>query len=142
MWLERMLAPEDAHVGTARRWLMDTAWRRLEGVAGGVILSTDADTLVAPDWVARNLAALDAGADAVGGAIGLRAGEIEAMEAGARRAYVRDRRYQALVARLEDKLDPQPGDPWPRHLEHFGGFTGLHGGSVCARGRAAGGEAA
>lgn len=118
---ERTLPRVKAFVGTARRMLMDTAWCRLR-MGGGVrgILSTDADTTVARDWVARNLAALQAGADAVGGAIMLKKNELEELPAGVRRAYLRDRRYQRLVAALEDLLDPQEGDPWPRHLEHFG----------------------
>ena len=118
---ERTLEEHAAFVGTARRMLMDTAWWRLQGAEGVCgILSTDADTTVAGDWVARNLAALEAGADAVGGAIGLKKGELEGLPAGARRAYLRDRRYQRLVAELEHLLDPQENDPWPRHLEHFG----------------------
>ena len=126
--MERSLPAPEAHVGTARRMLMDTAWHRLDqGLDQGrgqrsavAILSTDSDTLAAPDWIARNLGALEDGADAVGGAIRLKAGELEALPAGARRAYLRDRRYQRLVAELEHWLDPQAGDPWPRHLEHFG----------------------
>ncbi len=134
---ERTLDKRKACVGTARRWLMDTAWCRLggrrsdgtgregvgRGTAGGLvqaILSTDSDTLVAPDWVARTMAALGAGADAVGGMIELKPGELEALPAGVRRAYARDRRYQRLVAELEDLLDPQEGDARPRHLQHFG----------------------
>ena len=115
------LPPEQAHVGTARRLLMDTAWQRLHrhGPRRG-ILSTDSDTIAAPDWVARNLAALDQGADAVGGVIQWKPGNLEQLTPGVRQAFWRDFRYQRLVARLEDLLDPQPGDPWPRHLHHFG----------------------
>ena len=119
--VERTLASHEANVGTARRMLMDTAWRRLNGrssVCG--ILSTDSDTQVATDWVMQNMAALEAGADAVGGVIAMKKGEAETLPSGVRRAYRRDRRYQRLVAQLEDRLDPQDGDPWPRHLEHFG----------------------
>ena len=39
---------------------------RLAGPAG-VLLTTDADGLVDPDWLAANLAAIEAGADAVAG---------------------------------------------------------------------------
>ena len=120
--IEKTLPPKAAHVGTARRLLMDTAWRRLEQSferpAG--ILSTDADTIVAPDWITQILCALARGADAVGGSIRLKDGDLKSLPAGARRAYLRDRRYQRLVAELEYWLDPQPCDPWPRHLEHFG----------------------
>ncbi len=119
--LERALSPATAHVGTARRLLMDTAWARLQGAGERAgILSTDADTVVAPDWVAQNLFALALGADAVGGVIELKLGELERLPKGARTAYLLDREYQRLGAELEDLLDPQPGDPWPRHLEHFG----------------------
>jgi hypothetical protein len=118
--VERTLPQEVAHVGTARRLLMDTAWSRLTGRAGSAILSTDADTLVAPDWVAQNLRAIAHGADAVGGVIHLMEGDLESLPTGAREAYLRDHKYQRLIAELEHWLDPQDGDPWPRHLEHFG----------------------
>ncbi len=118
---ECALEPERAHVGTARRMLMDAACARMEDSASGVaILSTDADTLVAPDWVAANLAELAGGAEVVGGAIHLLPADFEALEPGIRAAYERDRRYQELVAELESLLDPDPSDPWPRHLQHFG----------------------
>ena len=120
--VERTLPEKIAHVGTARRWLMDTAWQRLARHDGrkAVILSTDADTVVASDWVAQNLRAIHAGADAVGGVIELMDGDLDSLPSGARTSYLRDREYQALVAELEHWLDPQEGDAWPRHLEHFG----------------------
>ncbi len=119
--IEIRLKNRDAHVGTARRMLMDTAWHRLQGRGGLVaILSTDADTLVGNTWLVENLCALEKGADAVGGFIDVEREELRNLPAGARRAYLRERRYKRLIAELEDLLDPQPGDPWPRHLEHFG----------------------
>jgi hypothetical protein len=117
---ERTLPPEEAHVGTARRLLMDTAWHRLQSIPHAVILSTDADTLVAPDWIATNLHAIDTGAEAVGGAIHLKPEDLAHLDPGTLEAYKRDRRYQRKVARLESLLDPDPADPWPRHLQHFG----------------------
>lgn len=121
----RQLPPEQAHVGTARRLLMDTAYARLQHCAHPhcAILSTDGDTVVAPDWIARNMAAIQAGADVVGGVIHLFPDEMESL-AGAEpetmEAYRRDRAFQARVARLESLLDPDACDPWPRHLQHFG----------------------
>ena len=115
------LEPARAHVGTARRMLMDAACERMEGSpAGFAVLSTDADTLVAPDWVAANLVELRRGAEVVGGVIHLLAADYDRLEPGIRAAYERDRQYQELVAALEAKLDPDPCDPWPRHLQHFG----------------------
>jgi hypothetical protein len=120
--MECELPPADAHVGTARRRLMDVACERLErlGAASGAILSTDADTVVAEDWVAANLAEIAAGAEVVGGDIALLVADQESLEPGLRLAYERDREYQGLVAQLEAMLDPDPADPWPRHLHHFG----------------------
>jgi GT2 family glycosyltransferase len=120
---ERTFHEDEAHVGTARRMLMDAACARMERVAqgeSGVILSTDADTLVAPDWIAANLAAIEGGAEVVGGEICLLPQDVEALDAGTRDAYENDQRFQHLVARLESLLDPDPSDPWPRHLHHFG----------------------
>jgi hypothetical protein len=116
------LPPAQAHVGTARRALMDLACDRLELLTTPhtAILSTDADTLVHANWIAANLGEIEAGADAVGGTIELLPHDLDALDPGARLAYERDRLYQRLVARLESLLDPDPADPWPRHLQHFG----------------------
>lgn len=120
---EREFAQGEAHAGNARRLAMDTAWHRLRHNAGHAvtaIMTTDADSVVAPDWVARNLAALEAGADAVGGHIRLPDADLAALPPLVRRCYEQDRRYAALIAELEDLLDPQKGDASPRHLDHFG----------------------
>lgn len=118
---ECRLPAERAHVGTARCMLMDAACDRMEQADRGfAILSTDADTHVAPDWIAANLAELAQGADVVGGLIHLLPADFDSLEPGIRLAYERDRRYQELVAELESVLDPDPCDPWPRHLQHFG----------------------
>ncbi len=62
-----------AHVGTARRLAMDAGCRRLAGRdhRTTAILTTDADTEVAPDWIAANLAEIEDGADAVAGRLDL-----------------------------------------------------------------------
>ena len=59
--------------GLARRVGMEAACRRLLDVRGpdGLICSTDADTVVAPDWLASQLRAVEAGAKAIGGRIDL-----------------------------------------------------------------------
>ncbi len=132
---ECTLSAEVAHVGTARRMLMNAAWdrqaRRCAQTSAtrvpGVLLSTDADTVVAPDWISRCSAVFEAGADVVGGVIELSASDCEVLgrtQPELMLAYHRDRRYQQLLARLESLLDPDPYDPWPRHLEHFGASLG------------------
>ncbi|MEJ7814140.1 MAG: glycosyltransferase [Rubrobacter sp.] len=59
--------------GPARRVGMDTACARLlqVGRPEGLIACTDADTVVAPDWLATQLRAVSQGAKAIGGRIEL-----------------------------------------------------------------------
>lgn len=120
--VELTLPPAKANAGTARRLLLDTAWQRLRAgrLTPSAMLCTDADSTVAPDWIAQNLQALERGADAVGGQIELAEADVQQMPEGLRGCYRRDRQYGELVSHLEHLLDPQPGDPWPRHQHHFG----------------------
>jgi glycosyltransferase involved in cell wall biosynthesis len=57
--------------GPARAIGMDIGCTRLEsvGAASGLLATTDADSVVAPDWIARQLEAIAAGAEAIGGEI-------------------------------------------------------------------------
>ncbi len=114
-----------AHVGTARRLLMDEACRRLLscGQGRGVIASTDGDTRVASDWVHQMLHEIAAGADAVGGRI--RVERQRGEDRNARLYCLRDTAYQRGLARLESLLDPDLADPWPRHHQFFGGSLGI-----------------
>ena len=111
-----------AHVGTARKLLMDEACRRLlaAGRPRGVIASTDGDTRVGRTWLAATLAEVAAGADAVGGDIRVDRASRRAMEPQARGAYLVDVAYCRLAEELEARLDPDPADPWPRHHHHTG----------------------
>ena len=122
---ELCLPAAKAHVGRARRLLMDEACARLEAVErpAGIIASTDADTCVAPTWIAAIQAEILAGADAVGGRI-LTEITGRALQP-LRRIQVRDAAYRQLCARLEDLIDPTPIDPWPRHHQHFGASLAL-----------------
>ena len=53
--VEATLPPGAAHAGNARRAAMDIAeaWLLEGGEKDGVILTTDADSQVAPNWIAR-----------------------------------------------------------------------------------------
>jgi hypothetical protein len=57
--VEAQLPPSSAHAGAARRAVMDLAeaWLEEGGETDGVILTTDAGSQVAPNWIAENLAA-------------------------------------------------------------------------------------
>ena len=70
--LRRLDGPGEGS-GHARRVGMETACERLIGLGRphGLISSTDADTIVAPDWLVAQLEATSRGARAIGGRIEL-----------------------------------------------------------------------
>ncbi|WP_407521390.1 glycosyltransferase [Methylobacterium oryzisoli] len=106
-----------ATAGWARREAMEAAagWLEEEGAAGGIILTTDADCLAPADWVARNLAALAAGVEAVAGRIALDPVDAARLPASLHARGRLEGAYEALLVELEACIDPLPHDPWPRH---------------------------
>ncbi len=104
--------------GQARRLAMDLAADRLP--PHGVLLSTDADGQVAPDWLAANLAHIRQGADAVAGRAVLDPADAAAIPAALHEDDARECAYGALLDEIDHLLDPDPADPWPRHTEHSG----------------------
>ena len=122
--IEARLAPEVAHVGTARRMAMDSGadWLDEAGVADGVLLSTDADAVAPPDWIAANLRALD-DAEIVGGRLLIDARE--AADPALAAIHRRIERYWSAVRGLEEVIDPCPHDPAPRHGDHIGASLAL-----------------
>jgi hypothetical protein len=129
-------APAEAHAGNARRLAMQLA-ANLAGspnrtghgnLAGSgnlanpnaVLLTTDADTIVADDWIEKNLRALWDGADAACGHV-----EIDPIEAMLIPPCLREDdalecELTGLLDRIACVLDPDPADPWPRHTEAAG----------------------
>lgn len=83
---------------------MDAACRRLHAVGrpGGLIASTDADTVVSPDWLATQIDAAARGARAIGGRIELSASELSLLPLGvARRRAAQARLRHARVLAAE-----------------------------------------
>ena len=120
---ECRLPPALAHAGGARRTAMDAA-AALAG-AGTALLCTDADARPEPGWLAANLAALAAGADAVAGTIRLDPVEAALLPAPLRRREALEARYAARLEALAACLDPVAHDPWPRHGIHSGASIAL-----------------
>jgi hypothetical protein len=114
--------PERSYVGCARKLLMDEACRRLFllGRPDGLIISTDADSFVDPGWIAGIMREVDAGADAVGGRIVADRDERLLLQPAAELTYLRQVAYDFLIAELEDLIDHDPFDPFPRHFNHLG----------------------
>jgi glucosyl-3-phosphoglycerate synthase len=117
-----------AGVGAARRHGMDLACDWLSEIApDGLIACTDADSTVAPDWLAAQLALVDAGADAIGGRI-----ELDPADAAALPTAALLRREQRAGIRLTAVL---ADDPSAEH--HF--FSGASLGVTARAYRAVGG---
>jgi Glycosyl transferase family 2 len=113
---ESVLPAGFAHAGNARRAAMDLAeaWLAKEGAYDGLILTTDADSQVPRHWIANNLTAIDAGADAVLGCLALD----EEGERLPRALHQRGRlesAYESLLTELSAALDPLEHNPWPHH---------------------------
>ena len=120
---EADIRPENSNIGYVRRCLMNEAYQRLRRTArkSGVILTTDADTKVAPNWLAANLEEIKNGADAVGGRILIDRHELDKMHRQARRFHLFDTAYRLLTAEIEARLDYVSHDYLPRHHQHFNG---------------------
>jgi GT2 family glycosyltransferase len=114
--VERRLTGRRASAGEARR--LGFA-RALEVAGDGVILTTDADAVPGPRWVADNLAEIRLGADLVCGMA-----RILPDAAAAAHKLAFDDMREALLLRLQDGMvalvDPDAADPWPRHQQNSG----------------------
>jgi hypothetical protein len=134
--VEARLPPAVAHVGSARRAVMDLAeaWLMEAGESDGVILATDADSQVAPNWIAENLAAFAAGAEAVLGRIDLDEEGARLPEALHRRGELEDT-YERLLTELSWLVDPLKHDPWPHHATISGASLGVTRAAYCRVGR-------
>lgn len=117
--IQTNFASEIAHVGSARRLAMETA----AGLVGsnGILLTTDADAVPAPDWVLQNLLAIGNGVDLVGGRIIGDPNEEAMLGNGFQRRAALYAQYAILCDELSSLIDPVPYDPWPRHQDHTGG---------------------
>jgi hypothetical protein len=121
------LPAEQAHAGGARRVAMDAAanWVLETGRADGYLLTTDADTRVAPDWIVRHHAAFARGADVVAGIVYDDPIEFRRLPIKLRRRGRLEARYTWLLTEIEARLDPDPDDPWPRHAMASGASLGV-----------------
>ena len=136
-WAEVCFAPEEAHVGKARQALFDAAFQRFQVLQrpDGVILTTDADTRPAADWIAQNENEIAKGVDAVGGRILLEPAELAALPAGVRRLFLLDIGYRRALEEMHALFVPAAHDPFPRHHQNFGGSLAI---TAASYGRAGG----
>ena len=114
--VEERLPSDKLSAGWARKRAMDLAAASLVARgATGVILTTDADSCVAPTWFAATMAEFAKGVDCVAGYID--ANPLELVSLG--RAFLGRGRledtYLRLVAEIYAHCDRRPHDPWPNH---------------------------
>jgi hypothetical protein len=124
---EVALPPGLAHAGGARAVAMEAAVSLLgpSPPSSAALLTTDADGQAQPGWLAANLSALAAGADAVAGAIALDPVEAAGMPPALRDREAQEARYAAQLDEIAALVDPDEDDPWPRHAAHSGASIAL-----------------
>ena len=107
---------QNATAGGARRQAMEEAAAIMrQSLVGGILLTTDADSVVSPTWVADNSRHLEYGADCVAGYID--AEPLEILSHGPQflsRGRLEDT-YLRLIAEIDARCDPRAHNPWPSH---------------------------
>lgn len=108
-----------AGAGIARRDAMASA---AEGASPDtLLLTTDADSEAAEDWIARTLDAFaEYPVEAVFGRALLLPSEARKIPFHLHEDEKAEQAYGALLEQISLLLHPEPHDPWPRHLEHSG----------------------
>ena len=120
--LHTVVLAEPEGVGRARRRGMDLACERLLalGRGAGLIASTDADSVVAPDWLSAQLALARRGAEAIGGLI-----ELDRQEAGRLTAAAVRERDGRAVERLRAVLSLEQQVAIAEHHQFSGASLAL-----------------
>jgi hypothetical protein len=95
-----------------------------------VILTTDADSQVTPNWIAANLAAFEAGAEVVLGRIELD-DDGKLLPAALHRRGTLEDAYETLLTELSFLLDPLEHNPWPHHATISGASLGITRATYC-----------
>jgi glycosyltransferase involved in cell wall biosynthesis len=115
--MECNLEGHAACAGEARRQVLIEAAAR---AGDGVVLTTDADAVVPPDWLLRNISEIAAGAEAVCGRAVIDPVEAAALPQRLHEAQALEQACRAALDRMEAAIDPDEADPWPRHQENSG----------------------
>jgi cellulose synthase/poly-beta-1,6-N-acetylglucosamine synthase-like glycosyltransferase len=123
-WCAVSMLPGCRHAGWARRLALDAAAARLRA-PGDLLLSTDADTLVSPDWIVRTAAHIDREYDAVAGQALTMREERRSLGERAKNRLDRIGRYYTALAYLQASAQSDGGDPWPRHFYEGGASIAL-----------------
>jgi len=115
--VEAQLPIGQRNAGWARKHAMDLAAAAImaDGTTQGLIMTTDADSQVAPTWFAATTREFEQGADCVAGYIDANPLELVSLGRGFLQRSRREDGYLRLLAEIEACCDPRPHDPWPNH---------------------------
>ena len=115
--VEEHMPRERLNAGWARKRAMDLAAIRLAEVAPirGLILTTDADSRVAPTWFAATLREFEKGADCIAGYIDAIPAEYLALGGEFLARGRLEDMYLRYLAEIDARCDPRPHDLWPNH---------------------------
>ena len=106
-------AAGEANAGWARRMALECAAKDLSA-PDDLILSSDADTVVASDWCEKMLCYFEEGFDAVAGIARIRGSDWGELTREQRRRLRQLTKYHALLSYLRGDRSA-PDDPWPNH---------------------------
>jgi hypothetical protein len=112
------------HAGGARRAALLMALS-LATVDTRLIATTDADSIVSSNWIARQLEWMDHGCDVVIGSVDVSADDLHSLPLDLRRRECEEHAYAQRLMRIDAWLDPTPYDPWPRHGVPSGASLGF-----------------
>ncbi|OAQ41766.1 hypothetical protein A5893_01225 [Pedobacter psychrophilus] len=124
-----ILEEEHANIGFVRKTLMDIAYSRLCKNGGGIIMTTDSDTVVSRDWIYQNICEINNGADAVGGRILFNEEESVVLDSSISLFHKKDEEYQLLAAELASMILKNFDFGKPCHHQHFNGSFAVT--SIC-----------
>jgi hypothetical protein len=114
--IDRWLPSSRSHAGAARRMAMDSAAAWMDpDRCDNVLLTTDADSRVAANWISGNLAAIDCGVEAVTGDIALDAADEARLSQLIRWRGRLEATYGGQLTEIASLVDPEPHNPWPHH---------------------------
>ena len=122
-----------ANAGQARRLAMALAERQVR--PDGVLLTTDADAVAAPDWIERNCKAIVTGADLVCGRIMLHPPDAALIPDHLHADDALECQLTEVLDRIAARLDPDIADPLPRHTEAAGASLAVTPAAFCRAGR-------
>ena len=117
------LPPALAHAGAARRLAMDRARTFLSH--GGILLTTDADSVPERTWITENLKEIADCSGLICGRVEFDKDEVAQLPPGTLETGTSETLYKRISWELDSLIDPDPINPWPHHGQVSGASLAL-----------------